>query len=56
MRRPARPDERIQKIVWDDVPLGFLYFQPDIVAYSKRLKGFGPRVDEYVDVRGARVE
>jgi peptide/nickel transport system substrate-binding protein len=48
--------ERIQKIVWEDVPLGFLYFQPDIVAYSRRLKGFGPRVDEYVDVRGARVE
>jgi peptide/nickel transport system substrate-binding protein len=48
--------ERIQKIVWEDVPLGFLYFQPDIVAFSKRLKGFGPRVDEYVDVRDARLE
>ena len=48
--------ERIQKIVWDDVPLGFLYFQPDIVAFNKRLKSFGPRVDEYVDVRGARLE
>ncbi len=48
--------ERLQKIVWDDVPLGFLYFQPDIVAFNKRLKGFGPRVDEYVDVRGARLE
>ena len=48
--------ERIQKIVWDDVPLGFLYFQPDIVAFNKRLKGFGPRVDEYVDVRGAHLE
>jgi peptide/nickel transport system substrate-binding protein len=48
--------ERIQKIVWEDAPLGFLYFQPDIVAFSKRLKNFGPRVDEYVDVRGARLE
>ena len=48
--------ERAQKIVWEDAPLGFLYFQPDIVAYSKKLHGFGPRLDEYVDVRNVRIE
>jgi peptide/nickel transport system substrate-binding protein len=48
--------ERAQKIVWEDAPLGFLYFQPDIVAYSKKLQGFGPRLDEYVDVRNVRLE
>ncbi|MBM3275449.1 MAG: hypothetical protein FJZ00_09860 [Candidatus Sericytochromatia bacterium] len=48
--------ERAQQIVWEDAPLGFLYFQPDIVAFNKRLKGFGPRVDEYVDIRSASLE
>ncbi len=48
--------EHLEKIIWDDAPLGFLYFQPEIVAFNKRLKGFGPRVDEYVDLRGASLE
>jgi peptide/nickel transport system substrate-binding protein len=53
----ARPIyERLQKMIWDDAPLGFLYNQPEIVAYHKRLKGFAPRADEYVNVRTASVE
>lgn len=48
--------ERAQQIVWEDVPLGFLYFQPEIVAFNKRLKGFGARVDEYVDIRNASLD
>lgn len=53
----ARPIyERLQKMIWEDAPLGFLYNQPEIVAYNKRLKGFGPRADEYVDLRNAALE
>jgi len=48
--------DKAQNVIWDDAPLGFLYFQPEIVAFNKRLKGFGPRVDEYVDFRGASLE
>lgn len=36
----------IQEIVWHEVPYAFMYYQPELVAVSKTLKGFKARADE----------
>ena len=36
-----------QKIIWDEAPWAFMYYQPDVYGASSALQGFAPRIDEY---------
>jgi len=38
----------IQHIVWTDLPLIFLYDEPQIYAVNKRLRGYAPLPDEFM--------
>jgi peptide/nickel transport system substrate-binding protein len=40
--------QEAQVLVWDDAPFAQLYFQPEIDAHSKDVKGWKPRADEYL--------
>lgn len=53
--RIAYYKEAIQ-IVWEDAPRIFLYFEPQIYAARKTVRGVGVRHDETIWVKGASVE
>ncbi len=38
---------KAQKLIWDDSPWLWIYYQPLINGQSKRLKGYAPKPDEY---------
>jgi peptide/nickel transport system substrate-binding protein len=37
---------KVQEIIWEESPWAFLYYQPELVAISERLKGFEAMPDE----------
>ncbi len=37
-----------QRLVWEDCPWIWLYFQPEIHGVNRQLSGYAPRVDEYI--------
>ncbi len=45
-----------QAIIWDECPVVFIYYQPDIIGKQKRLKGLKPRVDESIHLHNAYFE
>ena len=53
----VRADYRkAQEILWDECPWIWLYEQPDMLAISKKLKGFTGRRDEYLLFWNASLE
>ncbi|MDB4895626.1 MAG: hypothetical protein JWN15_1888 [Firmicutes bacterium] len=44
-----------QKILYDDLAALPLYYEPQLIGVSKKLKGFVPRLDEYVIVNYAEL-
>jgi peptide/nickel transport system substrate-binding protein len=46
----------VQEIVWTEAPWAFLYYQPELVAISERLKGFQALPDEMYYFTEAYVE
>ena len=45
-----------QRVIWEEVPWVFLYFQPDLYGASRSLDGFVPRTDEYFLLSSAEVK
>lgn len=48
--------KQIQEILYKDLPTFPLYYEPHMVGVRKGVKGFEPRLDEYVIVRDAYFE
>jgi ABC-type transport system substrate-binding protein len=40
----------LTKTVWNDAPVIWLHFQPEITAFASGLKGYGPRADSMLSV------
>ena len=51
-REAAPIYEEIQRVLWRETPYVFLYFQPQIDAVNKRLRGYEPMPDEYMFFTG----
>ena len=47
--------QEAQSIVWDDAPFAQLYFQPEIDAYNREVRGWKPRADEYLSFWDAAI-
>ncbi len=37
----------LTRLVWDDAPWIWLHYQPEITAFARALRGFGPRADSF---------
>lgn len=47
---------KVQEILYDDMPIVPLYYEPQLIGVNKKLKGFKPRLDEYIIVGFTTVE
>lgn len=46
---------QVEKIIWDDCPWAWLYYQPEIDGINKTLQGYVPRPDEYIRFQDASI-
>lgn len=37
----------VTRLLWTDAPWLWLYYQPEITAFNKQLRGYGPRADSF---------
>lgn len=43
------PIQQLEKLMWDEQPWVFLYYQPQVLALDARVKGVPARIDEFLD-------
>ena len=48
-----RSAKELAHLLWENIPIAYLYYEPNILATSKRLKGWKPRRDAYIFLWGA---
>jgi peptide/nickel transport system substrate-binding protein len=54
MDQSLQPLQQIQKLMWDELPEVFLYYQPTLIAVASSVQGVQARVDETLEFSKVR--